>query len=334
MSLLFMDGFDTGDALSRWVPVGTGAMALDPNTRYGAGYAATIGSSALALQMGFTPSAKVFVGVACKWTSMPAVNTTLMTFYGDGGVTNHINIVQQSSGVLQILRGGSTVLAASAAGVTLVNTWYYLEVAVTIADAGGTVEVRLNNVVVASFTGDTKNVGTSTNIDMVKVDLGISGRQLTDDLYICNTVGSTNNTFLGEVQIQTLLPSGAGSQADLATVGSPANWENVDEVPPSLADYNYSGTPGARDLYALPDVIGGTTAILAAQVVLTARKTGTAARSAKTLLKSGASVVAGSAGSLSFSPTSVRTIYDTNPITVAPWDVADIAALEAGVEVV
>lgn len=40
-----------------------------------------------------------------------------------------------------------------------------------------------------------------------------------------------------------------GDVADFVPIGSPNNWENVDELPVSLDDYNKSGTLNAKDLY-------------------------------------------------------------------------------------
>lgn len=43
----------------------------------------------------------------------------------------------------------------------------------------------------------------------------------------------------------------AGDAADFVPVGLPNNWENVDELPVSIADYNQSGALNAKDLYNL-----------------------------------------------------------------------------------
>jgi hypothetical protein len=330
MTLLFMDGFEGQDALQKWHVASVVPSYAQP-TRYGDGVCVThTGGAAAAVALNITPSAKVLTGLAFKMTTL-SPNSTLVAYYGDGGTVQHAQVVINSTGAIGIQRA-STVLATSASGLVTVGNWYYLEFSATIADSGGTVDVRLNGDTIHTFTGDTKNAGTSTNIDYVLIQLRASSAQLIDDVYILDGLGTINNAFLGEVRVQTLLPDGPGSATDLTPMGSADNWDNVDDVSPS--DYNYSGTSGDQDLYALSELMGGTTDVLGVQVNAVARKTDTAARSLKTLVKSGATVTAGAEVALGAVADTIVTTYDVNPTTSAAWEVSDIAALEAGVEVV
>jgi hypothetical protein len=37
-----------------------------------------------------------------------------------------------------------------------------------------------------------------------------------DDLYVCDSTGSTNNTFLGDVRVDTVRPIGAGNYSEFS----------------------------------------------------------------------------------------------------------------------
>src|SRR5437764_673985 len=70
----------------------------------------------------------------------------------------------------------------------------------------------------------------STNIEMLScncsgnIGLGGVGRAYLDDLYVCDATGTTNNTFLGDVRVHTLVPSGNGTDSGLT--GSDGNQVN------------------------------------------------------------------------------------------------------------
>lgn len=55
-------------------------------------------------------------------------------------------------------------------------------------------------------------------------------------------------------RLSLLRLDGAGDASEFGTTGSATNFENVDELPISTADYNSSGTLNAKDLYTLESV--------------------------------------------------------------------------------
>ncbi len=334
MTLLFMDGFDSQDFATKWLasPTLVPDWATHP-TRFGTGYAISAsnptGSSLLTLPV--TASAKLITGFAFRMNNTNAAS--ILSYFADAGAVEHIRINMNANGSIAITRVG-TVLATSAVGVVPLNTWVYIEVSGTVNDTTGAVDVKVNGVSVVTFTGDTKNAGTSVNMDQIRIDVNNSSRYGYDDLYVCNDQGSRNNAFLGDVRVQTLRPNGAGSAAAMTPVGSGSNYANVDEATPNPADFNYSGTPGHQDLYAMEDLAAGTAAVLAVQVNNAARKTDSGARSIKNLIRAGGTTTASAVLALSVTSDVYSTVHDGNPTTATAWDVADIAALEAGVEVV
>ena len=71
-----------------------------------------------------------------------------------------------------------------------------------------------------------------------------------DDLYVCDSAGSTNNGFLGDCRIDTIYPSGAGNYTQF-TPSTGSNYTCVDETAPNTTDYVDGATVGDRDSYAL-----------------------------------------------------------------------------------
>jgi len=333
MALLFMDGFDAGDYASKYAFSGTPSVGAG---RFG-GSGLTLGSVNYGVKKAIAPSAQLFCGFALTTSQTSAVATnasTVLMLWGDNGTIEHLR-VGSGGGQVWLGRAGTTLVTVANPYGETANNWQYWEVSATVADSGGTCVIRINGTEVINFTGDTRNAGTSTNIDAVQLWRGTSTTQTTfDDVYICDATGTTNNTFLGDVRVQTLTPSAAGSSTQWAPTGSASNWDNVNELPVSTTDYNSSATSGQRDLYALTDLLAGTAQVLGVQNNVVARKTDAGARSVRTVSKSGATVATGTAVTLGAADTTVSTLRTTDPATSAAWTVSGVNALEAGVEVV
>jgi hypothetical protein len=73
----------------------------------------------------------------------------------------------------------------------------------------GTVEVRLNGVTVINETNVDNRQGAVGYYNVCSIGSEIENYTF-DDLYICDRSGSTNNDFLGPIQIHTILPNAAG----------------------------------------------------------------------------------------------------------------------------
>jgi hypothetical protein len=359
MALLYMDGFDLQDTLIRWTTIGyTASVVYTPATRLGAGKCVhlTVGSGGgvggqIQIVRTFTPSAQVYVGAALQVgvdtgiTSEPTAN--FFGLCGDNGTTGHLYLRRTSSSAIQLYRGdpatgtfnspSGTLLATSAPGTFDAN-WHYVEMSATLHDSTGAVTVKVDGTTILTFTGDTKNGGTSTNIDTLKFKAGRYNFEPTatitiDDLYLCNSTGTVNNTFLGDVRVQSLLPSGAGASTELAVTGAANNHTAAGESPYNNATYNSSATVGQRDTYALSDLAAGTAGILGVQAVAHMQKSDSGAASAKLAIKSGATVYYDATQSLGTAIAAYSQVRETDPATSAAWTLAAVNALEAGMEV-
>jgi hypothetical protein len=333
MALFFMDGFDASDwLLGKWI-VSQSYPFLNSSTRYNSGLCLGTNVQAQMVRKDFTAVSKLVVGFAFKATAF-SDNNYICYASGDNGSVAHIGLYTRLNGSLAIVRGGTnTVVAASAAGVLALNTWHYLELSMTVSDTVGVATARVDGVQVCTFTGDTKNAGTNATLDRIDFN-GCPSTTYIDDIYLLDGTGPAPwNDFLGDVRVQLIKPNGAGSQTDLTPVGVANNWDNVNELPFSSADYNASATVGARDLYAMEDISTLTTTVYGVQVTAAAHKNDSLARAAKTLVKSGGTVVASTARGLALTPSIATSIFQANPNTSAQWTPAEVNAMETGIEV-
>ncbi len=332
MALLFMDGFDVNDLATKgWV----GGLDHYATGRFG-GKAAVPGQNTI-LKKTITASAKVIVGGAWFVDTMLDANQSMLMFWGDAGATVHLALRAYANGSFKLYLGDAgTLLATSATGLYVPNIWRYLEMSATIADAGGRVTVKIDGSTIIDFTGDTKNGGTNTTIDTV--GFGNNGTFQAygnwDDLYVCNDSGSANNAFLGDVRVQTLYPTGAGSSTQFTPTGVANNWDNVNDTPYSTATYNADSVPGHRDTYAMADLVAGTGTVFGVQDNILALKSDAGAASIKAAIKSGGTVYYDSALTLSASATESTALREVDPATSAAWTPANVNSLEFGAEIV
>lgn len=351
MAVIFMDGFDTGETLNRWVLAGTniGDITHISGTRFGTGKAVKMLRVPLASTCSITRMlagiSTIYVGAAIKvvWgvysTYTPTPN--LFGLFSDNGVTGHLYIRRMTNDALALYRGdpmqgnygapSGSLLATTQAGVFDGN-WHYIEMSATLNDTTGHVIVRIDGTQVIDFTGDTRNGGTSTNIDSVCFKTGqyVSGQcdEIDiDDFYI------NDSGFLGDVRVHTLMPSADTAAADFAPTGSASHFANVSENPDSAATYNASATVGHKDLYAMADLPASVATIHAVQANNKAWKTDAGVIRLKNVIKSGANTASGDVVSLGTSAAINSSLFATDPATSAAWTTTGVNGVEAGVEV-
>lgn len=341
MALLFMDGFDAKDPGIKWKPSyggyggwGAGSSSYFRAGRFGSGTSLEIrrySSYTAWMQTSFTPSSLLTVGFAAKLDA----NYQFLLLYGDDSVTLHLSLRNNSTGTIDVLRG-STVIASAPADSYSPGIWHYWEVQASVDSTAGRVIVRIDGSKVIDFTGNTRNGGTSVMLDTLKLtgngatDPGVT----LDDLYILNSTGTTNNDFLGDVRVQSLVPNGAGSFTQFVPTGATENWQNASDVPYNTTRYNSSDTVGDRDTYTLTDTLSGTGAVYGVQTNMIAAKGDAGSAGLKSVLISDGTTHYGPDRNLNASPIQSRVIYDQNPATGSAWTVSSVDNLEIGAEVV
>lgn len=332
MTLLHMDGFDLGDFALRDYAY-SGATAAASATAFSSGRCIATGADNSYWAKNVTASTHIYTG--CR-IYIPGTYTTTLTLRGDSGATTHISLAINGTGSATLTCGGTQRATAGAGTFGTGGVWFYVEVDATISDTVGVCNVRLNGdtTPVMTYTGDTKNGGTNTTIDQIRwTQSGNNNSVLYDDLYICDSNGSANNGFLGDVRVITLMPTGAGNSTGM-TPSTGSNWAAVDEQPYSTTDYVSSSVTNTKDTYTLADLPGTISTVLAVQEMLVAQKNDAGPASVKTVLRTGGTDYASSAVALGTAPQTVmNSIRETNPNTSTAWTVANVNAAEFGAQV-
>lgn len=357
MALLYSDGFDLQDTPLRWVVSGTvGDVTYGTTTRFGTGKAVTLSGTTtnanLSILRAFPASASIYAGAAVQ-AGLDAGNSSndytanLFGIYTNSGTGGQLYIRRLSTNAIAAYRGdpssgnvgspSGTQIAITPAGV-LDGNWHYIEVFATIHATTGQLIVKVDGKSVITFTGNTLSTGTVTTIDAIRFRTGkyvASPNSVIsiDDFYVCDATGSTNNTFLGDVRVQSLVPNAAGSYTQLTPSGAANNYANVGEVPYNNTTYNSSATVGQRDTYGLSDLAASTTTVLGMQSVAYMQKSDAGAANAKVALVSGGGLYYDTTQSLGTSPTAYTQMRQTDPATSAAWTVGGANGLEAGMEV-
>lgn len=237
------------------------------------------------------------------------------------------------AGHFLVLNAASGTVITSVATVNL-SVWYYIELKVFVNGASGTAELYVNGVLdTASTTG---NFG-STNIGTVQLRLpnGANTSMDWDDMYACDTTGGApTDTYLGDVLVEAIFPSGNGNSSVL--VGSDGNSTDnyllVDETTPSTADYVESSTVGNKDTYAFSNLTPTTGTVYGLQVLPYAAKTDAGTRSIVSVARLSATEVDSAVKTLSTSYQYLGDISVTKP-GGGVWTISDVNSAEFGVKI-
>jgi hypothetical protein len=354
MSLIHFDGFDARASILSGAysyPVGSPATNASYVTgRFGTGFAikgAQTTSGPFELTHVFSGAARtaVVTGASIFNGAGYTYSATLFAFRAGAGATSEVLTLRVNptgyspAGRLSVNRGlhtqTGTELGVSAVTVPS-DAWHRIEVKV-IAGTGtaGTVIVRQNGVVTLNLPGvDTGSA------NLTGVGLGFANEQnycwaqTSDDWWICDTSGTVNNDFLGDVRVLGISPSGNGTYSQLtgSDGNSVDNYALVDEVPPDTVDFVGSPTAGQKDTYQYADIPASYT-VRGVRVAALASKSDAGQISGRILTRSGTTDAGGPDCALTSTPTLFSTVLENDPATSAAWTSGGLNAAEFGWEV-
>jgi hypothetical protein len=269
-----------------------------------------------------------------------STNQCCIVAFGETTSTWHVYLrYTGATGLFAVHHSGGTQLCISSGHAPFaLDDSAYLELKVTVHDSTGSVELRLNGAVVATATNvDTRNAGsalpTYLHLGQVTAQSASSGIAI-DDMYLCDDVGSApTNTFLGDVRVATLRPSGAGNSTQFVpSAGS--NYQNVDET---LVDgdttYNAESTVSDKDTFAMGDMPEAVDAIFGTMQLVYWRKDDAGPRSGRQVVRSGGTDYEGSTVIMLDSYKFDEQIRVVDPATAVAWTESGVNAIEAGYKV-
>lgn len=189
------------------------------------------------------------LGVIATWMDTAAVQISLavdlngsLRFYQSGGL-----------GVAGV---SSPIGSASAPGVVVPGAYNFYEFKITINTVTGLLELRVNQAVVITFTGNTRTTANSW-VNKLRVGSLSTALPQMDDLYLLDTTAPTPlNDYLGNGRVQT-----DGPNADSSTVGlnnwaftTPAgsDFANAANIPANVAQYDSSAVLNDRMSFRFP----------------------------------------------------------------------------------
>jgi len=336
MALRFCDGFDhyaTADITKKWDLVN----ACSINGAYGRFgtpglyvnyymYKVFDNQATWIVGMGFQPNAWV--------NNVPDVSII------DNG-TCQVDLRYDNNHRFYVTRNGTTL--GSGSMVLRSPHWYYIELKVLIDNTNGGVwlringqdEIRLGAYALTPTSLDTQATA-NAYANQIWLGSGASANYLCDDLYICDATGSRNNDFLGDVRVQTILPSADGGTNEW-TASAGSRWECVDDpTPDSVTDYISEDTAGQKNTFAFGNVTPTSGTVKGTQILIAARKDDAGSRFIAPVYGNGtpASDVDGATVSVGDSYIYYSEIKEQDPVAAADWTIASVNAAEFGVRLV
>lgn len=212
--------------------------------------------------------------------------------------------------------------------------WHYVEMQVVQGTSNGTLNVRLNGVLAITLPAQNTTQGGGPLLTaFVGAVPGEYCRVTTDvdDLYLADTSGTINNTFLGDVRVDALQAQANGALNQWTVEGAASAWEAVSDGDEATAIR--AATAGLRqtfDVEALPAMT--TPAIHGVQVTLLARKTDAGTGRVRALVASGAQMAVSSDINLQEQLAWHTALFERNPNGNVQWTEGAFNAAEFGLE--
>jgi len=279
--------------------------------------------------------ATIISGVALNVQNALTTNI-IMEIREDDNTTQGFNVLLNSDGKLSARRG-TTTLATTAAAQVVLNTWVYIEMKVSVAEAGS-YDIRVNGVSVLSNGSVDTRAGTTNNYgNRVRLYGPVGGAgsgHFYDDFYVCDATGSVNNDFLGDRRVVTIFPNADTADEDFALSAGSDSFALLDDN--GLDDdttYVESATVTDRDLFDFENV-GALANINGIQHSVIARKTDVDNFELDLVTKSSSTTdVAASQTVGSTSYDSFFRIQELDPNTAAAWTGTNLDAAQFGFDV-
>lgn len=338
MARKFIDGFEHGK-LDLWEVSGS-SVVLQTGIGGFDGYCMYLQSIGTSLEYIKKTLDTAYTEIYLAFKHRPNSNSySRRTLRVDKGANPQIYVLRSVvSERLSVITDYTTVATGTA--ILALNTTYEIEVYIKIHATLGRVVVKVDGITDIDYTGNTVNGSGDTTLDTII--LGAAGEPSTgpragmslnnyasgwfDDIVIDSTA------YPGTTHIQAIQPNGVGSSTQWTAL-SGANWDNVDEIPPSDADYVYVNAVGQVDLYTASNLVGTIAAVKCVQVQ--ARSVAQGAPTPTTLQLAVRTHATNYFGASIVVPTAFKglpNVWENNPFSGVAWTVAEVNDVEIGVK--
>ncbi|KPJ63688.1 hypothetical protein AMK68_03330 [candidate division KD3-62 bacterium DG_56] len=337
MSMVFLTGAEPGNALEwdLYNVTATGVQRRSGAYSFGfpgPGFYAQTNLTAPGLAQAYLQFAWRTSGFTGGPTQIPIVK------WRNGANVLGVLAVDKATQLLVLYTGDFGILVGTATAPVNTATWHVFEIYISIANVGGQLVVRINGVPDPglSFTGDTQPAGDTTFDNLYFMSWRTGSQYWTgwiDDVILNDLAGGVNDSWPNGARIVYLPASGVGNSSQWTPLSLPQNWQEVDEVPVSQADYVHTNAQPRLDLYNLQNLPADAQAVQAARADAWALMSGAATPTTlKPAVRTGGAPFFGPAQGVPLILTLLSHIWDQNPNTLANWTPADVNAAESGQE--
>lgn len=343
MALLFMDGFDGFSTLAqanRRKLFCSGSIAINQSGgRWGGTAIQCYNGEAKGYINLETADDTMHIGFGFKQSQSTGnlrfslARGTLGYVQGAGAYTC-FNLYQQNGQQVDVYDAAGTKLGFYA--MPLDGVWHWWDISVVaLAGTNGSIEVRMDGAVVFSATG-VNMAGASATGSVWTFGFGYGygynadANGLMDDLVVCDSTGTHNNTVIGDCRIVTRHPTSLDSAS-----GFVANTGTIPEAIDDPADdddttYISSSTLGDEFFVGFDNMSVVPSSIKGVKVTLIAKKTGAETTGIIPKIKSNGVSGAGNEGYLASGYGGIDFISEVDPNTGSPWTLAAANAAKLG----
>lgn len=268
----------------------------------------------------------ITVGFAFKCSNL--VTRQIMILNPSASTTEQFSLWQHADGSFSVRNGGTT-LATSAAAQHVINTWYYLELAVTIANSGS-FELRLNAVNILSGSGDTMGAANAATGRITLPEPTSSGTMWYDDIYVRDDLA-----FAGPSQItyrRALAPVGGGD-FNLAATAAYIHSTLVGDQAADTVSYITGAAATDEQFFTFETLLKLSGAGVRCISLVCFARTDAGTATLDPVVKSNGDEAVGASWALDTTFRFRRRVFSLDPDVAAAWTRAALAASQAGVRV-
>lgn len=292
----------------------------------------------------FYIGAAAFIQSANLAIILPAIGTAL-------GSETKLQVQFDNFGQLKLYSGrgnggagyetAGTLLATSEPMSYQNDTWLYVEIGGLLSTStSGWCTVRINTKpviqlinTITSPSNPTCDAMKFTNNGIPPAGFGATG-PFWDDVYMVDETGSKNNTFLGNIRAQAMLPSADGVNIDFNPFPALTNnWEDASNLALDDSKYVYSNVVDDYDLYEVTPILNSPE-IFAVLVLGAYRQDDATQRSAANLLYSNGTIAEGDEyfTNITYAFTQPD-VYEDDPDTGTTWLYTAVNLIQIGPKV-
>lgn len=253
----------------------------------------------------------------------------LVEFFDLSNLQFYVNY--DSVGMPVMYLGNDSFIGAGSSNIPY-QTWSYIEFKLTTSNTTGSIQLKLNGELIFSSSNIDTQVTANSYVNRFNIKTG-NEAVFIDDLYLCDSTGTSNNDFLGDVQIRSVKPIANGNYSDFNPL-SGQNYTNLDENPTDNdTTYNESSVLNDTDTFDFENITDPNISILGIQNSVSARKTQPGIRKISSVLRTNSTDYTTNEQPIADDYTIIDTMYEKNPNTNALWTQTEVNNAELGYKI-